>query len=247
MKQIILLHIYPDLLNLYGEYANLLILARYLKEEGADVAVRSVQPCDPIPENASLLYLGCGTESASLRARRLLLDERDTLNGYREKGTPILATGNSFELFGKTISDDRFGTFDGLGFYDYTVSRTHEKRYLGDAVLTCPFFSDKVIGFINKCSSVTDVVSPLFEAEMGPGNDNLTPGEGFTDGNFYGTSLIGPLLIRNPAFCRFLMDKIYETSGFTPSASASMSLQNKAYALALFELSARLQEEKNKK
>jgi len=75
---------------------------------------------------------------------------------------------------------------------------------------------------------------------MGLGNDNLAPDEGMTDGNFFGTSLIAPLLIRNPALCRLIMDRLYDTCHVEPTAKADMSLQEKAYAAALSELSARI-------
>lgn len=242
-----LLSLYPELLNLYGEYANLSVLKRYLTEEGAEVVLRSVALGEPIPEGADFVYLGCGTESASLRALDALRREKGALRSYLEKDVPVLATGNNFELFGRVVSDDRYGECEGLGFFDFETARTHDKRFLSDAILTCPLVTDKVIGFINKCSTVTGIKTPFMQAEMGYGSDNVTPGEGIVDGSFYGTSLIGPLLIRNPALCRFFLKKIAEKTGLQPKAQPQMALQNKAYALALFELSGRLADEKQEK
>lgn len=235
-----ILHIYPELLNLYGEYANLSILTRYLIEEGMEVEVTPLAFGEPLPTGYDMIYLGCGTESASLRALNALRPYRDVFLSYRKKGAMILATGNSLDLFGQSIADDRDGTFEGLKLFNFTVSRTHKTRYLGDAVLTCPLVSEKVIGFVNKCSIISGIETPLFRAEMGLGNDNVAPDEGMTDGNFFGTSLIGPLLIRNPAMCRLLMDRLYAICHLTPTAKADMSLQEKAYAAALSELSARI-------
>jgi len=235
-----ILHIYPELLNLYGEYANLSILTRYLQEEGAEVEVDILSLGQPLPAGYDMLYFGCGTETASLRALQALLPYRDILMTYREKDALILATGNSFDLFGQSITDDRDGAFEGLNLFNFTVSRTHKTRYLGDAVLTCPLISERVIGFVNKCSIISGIETPLFRAEMGLGNDNVAPDEGMTDGNFFGTSLIAPLLIRNPALCRLIMDRLYDTCHVEPTAKADMSLQEKAYAAALSELSARI-------
>ena len=239
-----LLHIYPELLNLYGEYANLSILSKYLTEEGADVELVTVSLGEHIPEGADLIYSGSGTESASFRALEALRNESDILRSYYENGTPVLATGNSFELFGKNIIDDKLGERKGLSFFDFSVERTHKKRFLGDAVFSCALISEKIIGFVNKCSTVSGVSSPLFSAEMGLGNDNSNPAEGITENHFYGTSLIGPLLVRNPSFCRYIMDQIYEIKGFTPASKADMTLQNKAYDTALTKLLERMNNQK---
>ena len=239
-----LLHIYPELLNLYGEYANLSILSKYLTEEGADVEIISVSPGEHIPEGADLVYIGSGTESASFRALDALKSESEALRSYYEGGTPILATGNSFELFGKTVNDDKLGKMEGLSFFDFSVERTHKKRFLGDAVLSCALIPEKIIGFVNKCSTVNGVSSPLFSVEMGLGNNNSDPAEGMTENHFYGTSLIGPLLVRNPSFCRYIMDLIYRIKGSAPDSKADMELQNKAYDTALNKLLERMKEAK---
>ena len=236
-----ILHIYPELLNLYGEYANLSLLSRYLKEEGAEVSITTLTLGEALPATGyDMLYLGCGTEDASIRALKALHPFRHILKDYWASGALILATGNSFDLFGQSITDEREGCFDGLSLFDYTVTRTRKTRWLGDAILSCPTLSDKVIGFVNKCSTIHAVTTPWLIAEMGLGNDNQSPAEGMINGSFHGTSLIGPLLIRNPSLCRYFMDKLYDRCQFRPVANANMCLQRKAYAAALSELSSRM-------
>jgi CobQ-like glutamine amidotransferase family enzyme len=187
-----------------------------------------------------MLYIGCGTERASIRALEALADSRHVIEEYYHSGAIILATGNSFDLFGKEIVDDRDGTYPGLGLFDYTVKRTHKKRFLGDAVLSCYAFFGKVIGFVNKCSTVSGVETPLFRAEMGYGNDNESSDEGLFSGGFIGTSLIGPVLVRNPIFCAYIMERLYEKAHFAPSSEADMTLQKEAYTVSLRELSERI-------
>ena len=58
--------------------------------------------------------------------------------------------------------------------------------------------------------------------------------------NLLATNLIGPLLIRNPALCRYVMDRLYEKIDFLPEKKADMTLQTRAYEVALRELSARI-------
>ena len=124
-----ILHIYPELLNLYGEYANLSLLSRYLKEEGAEVSITTLTLGEALPATGyDMLYLGCGTEDASIQALKALHPFRHILKDYWASGALILATGNSFDLFGQSITDEREGCFDGLSLFDYTVTRTRKTR-----------------------------------------------------------------------------------------------------------------------
>ena len=64
-----LLHLYPDLMNLYGEYANVAALRRSLERQGAEVVVRTGTLYEDIDfSGADFLYMGAGTESAQLTA-----------------------------------------------------------------------------------------------------------------------------------------------------------------------------------
>ncbi len=235
-----ILHLYPELLNLYGEYANVAILTRYLREEGAEVEVSFVSLGEEIPDGYDMLYIGCGTEKASLRALEALIPYCDIIKEYCRHGAILLATGNSFDLFGKEIVDETGEAHPGLNLFDYSVKRTRDNRFLGDAVLSCYAFFGRVIGFVNKSSTIYGVETPLFHAEMGYGNDNVSSDEGLLSDGFIGTSLIGPLLVRNPLFCSYIMERLYEKTGFTPTRDADMTLQKEAYAVSLRELTARM-------
>ena len=65
-----------------------------------------------------------------------------------------------------------------------------------------------VIGFVNKASLTTGVDSPLFDVRQGSGNGKDDNKEGVHYGNFYGTHLIAPLLIRNPQLCEYFADML---------------------------------------
>ena len=62
-NKIRLLHIFPDLMNLYGDYANLAVLSRALAQMGAAAEIVKVSPGEEIPlSGAALAYIGPGTE-----------------------------------------------------------------------------------------------------------------------------------------------------------------------------------------
>lgn len=232
-----ILHLFPELMNLYGEYGNVLILKKCLEQAGLNVTVDCKDVSDEINfEDYDVVYIGCGTESASLKALECLKKYKGSMHKFIESNRLMLATGNSFELFGDFINDDKYGNFEGLKLFGYGVERTHGKRFLGDAVFSCMQDDNKVLGFINKCSKISGVSSPLFNVIMGLGNDNLKSTEGFTYKNVFATNLIGPLLVRNPYFCQFILNTIYKIKNYEPTATPDMSNQVKAYNIALAEL-----------
>ena len=60
--ELTILHLYPDLMGLYGEYANLAVLRRRLEAMGVSVAIAGCAPEDtPDFASADLIYMGAGT------------------------------------------------------------------------------------------------------------------------------------------------------------------------------------------
>lgn len=234
-----ILYLYPELMNLYGEHGNILILKKCLEQAGLNVNIDYKNVGDSIDfSDCDVAYIGCGTESASYKALEELKPYKRSMNEFIESNKLLLATGNSFELFGDYINDDKLGTFEGLRLFEYGVIRTHKKRFLGDAIFTFPEEEHKVIGFINKCSKISGVSSPLFNVEMGLGNDNAVSTEGFAYKNVFATNLIGPVLVRNPYFCQFILNTVFKSINYSPVLTPDMSYQIKAYNTALTELTA---------
>ena len=58
-----ILHLYPELMSLYGEYANLSVLRRLLEDLGDTVTVKTATFEDtPDFAGVDLIYMGAGTE-----------------------------------------------------------------------------------------------------------------------------------------------------------------------------------------
>lgn len=234
-----ILHLYPELMDLYGEYGNVKMLEKVLSESGYDVNVTKIKAGESFaPSDYDVIYMGCGTETASLKALEELKPYKKEFISFIESNKILLLTGNSLEIFGSSITDDKLGAADGLRIFNYGVERTHKKRYLGDAIFTCLQTENKIIGFVNKCSRLSGVASPLFKVLRGTGNDENALTEGYTYRNVYATSLIGPLLVRNPYFTLYLLGVINDMKEFEPQSSPLLENELKAYATALTEMEA---------
>lgn len=235
-----ILHLYYDLMNLYGEYANLSALERYLKQQGADVHIDKLSVFDDIDfSRYSFIYIGSGTEKKQLTALENILPRKDSLKNAYENGAVILATGNAFELFGKKIILPDKTELTALDFFDFYTVITDKERTLTDQVCACPAGS-KAVGFINKASECFGIKNPLFSVIYGQGNNKNEKTEGIVEGNFYGTHLIGPCLVKNPLMAEHFVRLLCEKEE-TEFKGISCEYEKRAFEITLGELENRFQ------
>lgn len=236
MKEIKILHLFPKLLSLYGEYGNVTVLRGTLEKNGCEVSVDTYEDGPLALDGYDFVYVGAGTEDNLMEAIRRLLPYREQIQASVASDTYWLATGNAMTLFGASVS--RYGADSpALGCFAYATTIEDSKRYLGD-VLTEAAFGAPFVGFINTSSVYTDVPSPLLALKLNPnlGNSKSGNADGIHASNFYGTQLIGPVLAKNP---HFLCHICTELSGTACSIPADANIQ-KAYQVSLTELSARI-------
>lgn len=238
-----LYHIFPDLMNLYGDYGNLTVLQAALAEGGVEAEIVPVHPGDqPDLREADFLYMGPGTEEARNAALLHLRPLKDALaDAILTRQVPTLFTGNSWSLLGRTLTLASGETLDGLGLFDYATSET-SARYTGDAIaapVADNLPNQPVVGFLNRCDTVRGVDAPLFTLEMGQGNEGKgeNPAEGFVQGSFYATHLIGPLLVKNPHLLAYFVSLL----GVTPQPVDETSHAALAYQVTLTALRQRLE------
>ena len=198
-----LLHLYYDIMNLYGEYGNIRMLVEHLKDQGFDVILEKKSLNDDINFNDyDFIYVGSGTE----RNQDVILEDmyryRDNLKEAIENNKVILMTGNSYEILGNNINGKK-----ALDIFEFETETT-ENRITEDIIATSSLFNSKVVGFINNMSSITNNTQPLFKIEFGVGESKDSKQEGIVYKNLLGTHLIGPLLERNPAIMEYVIEKI---------------------------------------
>ena len=187
-------------MNLYGDYGNVVMLQRRLEELGIDAVVDSRSAGDVLFDGTAydFIYCGAGTEKKRDKALGLLKAGKDALRDAIESGTHVLFTGNSWEMLGREIHTVDGEDLEGLGLFDYVTTEV-DTRITHDIVAETELLDRPVVGFVNKCGSVTNAETPLFtKLLLGPGNSEGADSEGFRYRNFCGTELIGPLLVKNP-------------------------------------------------
>lgn len=209
-----ILHFYPDLMNLYGSYANVSLLQRTLEKMGCTVTVEAVLPgADADIADADVLFMGAGTERRQKAALADFLRCRDAVKTAAEHGCAMLFCGTAMELLGKRITDCDGKTYDGLAIADFETVQRRE-RMAEDVYGRSALYDGAVVGFINKCSIITGVTSPLVtDLAMGFGNEGERGSEGYHENNVYASELTGPILVKNPALLEHFVAAIYARRG----------------------------------
>lgn len=218
-----LIHLFPDLMNLYGDRGNLLFLRQSLALRGVDAQILPLLPGETLElDGVGLIYMGPGTEAAGHKALEHLRPLREALAAALEAGVPMLFTGNAWLGLGKTLLTGDGEALEGLGLFDFEAQETWE-RTTADAI-ALPAQDDlpqaPVVGYMNRCDQVSGVSSPLFAVDRGPGNTTGDPGEGLRAGSLFATHLTGPLLVKNPHLLAHFMALLGAPSDSPEDAAA---------------------------
>ncbi len=229
------LHLYYDLLNLYGENANTRCIKHSLLLNNIKVNIDLKSLNDNVDINKyDLIYISMGSEDNLLLALNDIKKYKKDLKKYIENNKFLLLTGNSMDLFGKYIETDE-KKIEALDIFDYTTkfinSSTFDNastdRIVGQIYADTNLIKEKIIGFQNRCDLNYNIKTPLFELEEKYSNDLTNKEEGFNYKNVYATHIIGPLLIRNPYFTDYLLKKLCKTKNIDYKVSDKDSI--KAY------------------
>ena len=98
-----IIHFYPDLMSLYGSYANVLALKRYLERLDCDVTVESVLPGGGTDiAKGDFFCMGAGTERAARAAMEDFARYAQPLKAAAGDCAAMLFAGTAMDLIGKT-------------------------------------------------------------------------------------------------------------------------------------------------
>ena len=116
--------LYPDLMNIYADRGNLLLLERRCRWRGLDFSLRSVSLGDPLdPDGADLYYIGGGQDrDQRLCAYDLADHKRDALHQAADRGAVVLAVCGGYQLLGTSYQLGE-EALPGVGLVDLSTVR----------------------------------------------------------------------------------------------------------------------------
>ena len=203
--------LYPDLMNIYADRGNLLVLERRCRWRGIGFSLSASGLGERLdPDGADLYYLGGGQDrDQKLCALDLAEVKRDALHAAAARGAVILAVCGGYQLLGDSY---QLGaeTLPGVGLVDLVTVRSVGPRLIGNVAIEVelePGARRVLAGFENHGGRTRLGLgaSPLGRVLKGYGNNGDDGHEGIRDGNVIGTYLHGPLLPKNAWFADWLI------------------------------------------
>lgn len=204
-----IVHLYPDLLNLYGDKGNIECLRKRLlwRGIGANVTKCTSENNYIDFENTDIIFVGGGSDREQEIVCNRLLEKKAELSDFVESGGTLIAVCGGYQLLGNYYRTPD-AKIEGLGILDiHTDSKMGAKRLIGNVIIENDE-AGKIVGFENH-GGRTEIGShtPLGRVVSGFGNNGKSGYEGVVYKNLVGTYLHGPLLPKNPKLCDMLLTK----------------------------------------
>jgi lipid II isoglutaminyl synthase (glutamine-hydrolysing) len=234
--------LYPDLLNIYADRGNLLLLERRCAWRGIGFELRGIGLGEPLdPDAHDLLYIGGGQDRDQvLCAQDMVETKRDALHAAAARGAVVFGVCGGYQLLGHgyQLGDE---TLPGVGLVDLTTVRGDGPRLIGNVAIELDDDMglgrrQVLAGFENHGGRTLlgPGATPLGRVLRGHGNDGHSGFEGVRGGphgTVVGTYLHGPLLPKNAHFADWLTATAL---GIAPGDLASLddALEAAAHAAA---------------
>lgn len=203
-------HLYPDLLNLYGDRGNIACLMKRCQWRGIQAQTIGFESEDDIDFSIlDIVLLGGGSDREQMLVCEKLKKIRQAFQSYVEDNGVVLAVCGGYQLLGRYYKT-KDGLIEGLDLVDLYTEQG-EGRLINNIVLDSPLCKMPVVGFENH-GGRTNIGKnrPFGKVLYGAGNDGASGYEGVIYKNVIGTYLHGPLLPKNPQICDHLIKKALE-------------------------------------
>lgn len=204
-RPLVVVHMLPDLLNLYGDGGNVTVLSERLRRRGIPVRIERVEHGERADfAAADIVVLGGGPDREQRLASEDLQAMREDLIAYVEDDGVLLAICGGFQILGSTwlLGGE---SVSGLGVIDIETRRAEggsRNRLIGDIALTSFLADVAVVGYENHAGRtfLGPNVKPFGQVvgSAGKGNNDVDGIDGALYRNVVGTYLHGPLLAKNP-------------------------------------------------
>ncbi len=229
-----IVHLFPDLLNLYGDGGNVRCLAQRCRWRSIPVEIVEVKYGDTADlSSADIVFLGGGPDREQRLAADQLLAMKGLLEDYVERDGVLLAICGGYQLLGREwLAGGE--SVEGLGLIDMTTKRAVERkdRIIGDIVLRSAICDTPVVGYENHAGRtyLGKGVKPFGTvlSSVGRGNNDQDGHDGAWYRNVIGTYLHGTLLGKNPEVADYLLRKAYEVQAGSGDSSVELALLDDA-------------------
>jgi CobQ-like glutamine amidotransferase family enzyme len=213
--------LYPDLMNIYADRGNLLLLEQRCAWRGIGFTVTAAGLGEAIdPDGHDLFYLGGGQDRDQvLCAEDLVATKREALHAAAARGAVVLGVCGGYQLLGSSyvLGEEEL---PGVGLVDLRTVREDGPRLIGNVAIEVATEDGlRVLAGFENHGGRTYLGAdeePLGRVLRGHGNTGSSGAEGVRRGNVIGTYLHGPLLPKNAWFADWLIGTALSLENLAP-------------------------------
>ena len=205
-----LAHLYPKLMNIYGDRGNILCLERRCRERGIAFEVKELELGDKLrPKDFDMVFIGGAQDREQRRvAEDLVKVKAKAVREAVDKGLALLAVCGGYQLLGRCYRTAEGEELAGVGAFAMWTEHPgpNARRFIGNVVVE--WQGETLVGFENHGGRtyLEEGVEALGSVVTGFGNNGEDGREGAVCRNAYGTYLHGSLLPKNPRFADHLIE-----------------------------------------
>lgn len=203
-------HLYPDLLNVYGDIGNIRILKYRAEKRNIKVNIFNISLKDNFEGNKyDIAFFGGGQDyEQSIVSDDLIQTKKFAISEYINSGKVFLAICGGYQLLGKYYTTPDGEKLDGLGVLNICTDGG-STRFIGNTVIKNEDFNETYVGFENHSGrTYINDLKPFGKVIVGYGNNGSDGFEGCIYKNTYCTYFHGSLLSKNPE----LADRLIKTA-----------------------------------
>jgi CobQ-like glutamine amidotransferase family enzyme len=246
-KTLVIGHLYPKQLNLYGDTGNILAISHRVRSLSIDTRVVELDfnSTPHMFDDIDILFMGGGSDSMQKEVHfDFLQNKRDPIfKFFNRYGVGLFVCGG-YQLLGNYYRPFSGPDIRGISLLDFTTSHygLNTPRCVGNVVVEISTnripsdFSKYLVGFENHGGRtfLKEGASPLGVVVQGVGNNEKQKTEGVFEKNFIGTYLHGPILPKNPHLTDFIVTTALKNRDIFPGILPAYSdFEKIAHRLAL--------------
>ena len=205
-RQIRLAHLYPKMLNIYGDLGNVLTIKKRCEWRDIEITIDKIEIGDPMSEH-DMYFIGGGQDMQQIAVAKELQKNKAFLQNEQNLNAVFLAICGGYQLLGNYYQPHDGERLEGIGLLDvYTVAGSN--RFIGNVTAEVDYLKKKtLVGFENHSglTYLNGKTKPISHVIIGKGNNGKDKTEGARYKNVFGTYLHGSFLPKNPHFADYLI------------------------------------------
>lgn len=230
-------YLYPEQMNIYGDFGNITTLTKRLEWRGIKVKVKNINIGTKLRKGeADIYFFGGGQDQNQMEVSKDIFRKEISVILIQDidRGVPCLSICGGYQLLGQYYKPHNGPKIKGLGILP-AYTQASNKRMIGNLVISSEF--GDLVGFENHSGQtfLENGGEPLGKVLKGFGNNGEDGTEGCIYKNAIGCYLHGSLLPKNPKLADWLIKKALEIKYGKEVELKALNdeLENQAHEIAI--------------